>query len=208
MPRAFRRRTRQPQEGAQRRRVPVPQWVNPFWGILGSSIELMVLEEFVRRGIYVEHVPQQNKLGGFVDPSWEADFWLPQYNMWIEIQGSYFHSLPGQIETDAYRFAALEAAGVRVLAWWEYDIRSRLKELFDAVPEFYNVDPARQRGYRVTPGYTFLEGGEGIDHLAGLRKALAGRRKPEQTQFRVADRIKHERERRRAKRQRALEGNR
>jgi hypothetical protein len=152
----------------------------------GSSIEKMVLAEFVRRGIYFEHTPQSNTLGGFVEKSWEADFWLPQYKIWIEIQGAYFHTLPGQIETDAWRFAALEAAGVKVIAWWEDDIRARLPELMDAVPEFYWVEKGRQDGYRLTPGLPFFEGGDGIDHLKGLRKALSNRAKPVQTNYRRA----------------------
>jgi hypothetical protein len=190
MPRSYIRRERKPRENDHHLRVMVPHWHDPFSFIQGSSIEKMVLAEFVRRGIYFEHTPQSNTLGGFVDSSWEADFWLPQFKIWIEVQGSYFHSLPGQIETDAWRFAALEAAGVRVIAWWEFDIRARLQDLMNAVPEFYYVDAQKNSGYKTTPGLPYYEGGDGIDHLAGLRKALSNRRKPEQTTYRQAKRRK------------------
>jgi very-short-patch-repair endonuclease len=195
MPSTYIRRTRKPQ--ATRRgkpgrtvRVPKPWWVDPYPWIQGSSIEKMVMAEFVRRGIYFEHTPQRNTIGGYIDPTWEADFLLPQYKIWVEIQGEYFHSRPDAIERDAIRFAAIEASGWRPVFWWEYDIRSRLKDLMDAVPEFYRVDSLRNEGYRRTAGLPFFEGGDGIDHLAGLRKALSKRRKPSGLVSRVRKRRK------------------
>lgn len=186
MPRTFLRRKRK-RDLDRNFKVYKPWWVDPFIWIQGSSIEKMVMAEFVRRGIYFEHTPQHNPLhwlAGLGNPTWEPDFLLPQYKIWIEIQGSYFHSLPGQIETDAIRFAAISLAGWKPIAWWEFDIRARLMELFDAVPEFYNVNAALQveaaHMYGTTAGLPFLEGGLGIDHLAGLRKALANRRRPPQ----------------------------
>lgn len=157
----------------------MPQFIDPYFFIQGSEIEKMVLVEFVRRGIYVEHTPQTNNVGGDVPRSWEADFLLPQYKIWLEVQGAYFHTLPNAIRSDAMRFAIIEAAGWRPIFWWEWDIRGRLNELMNAVPEFYRVQPALQRG-RVTTGQPFYEGGDGIDHLAGLRKALANRARPGQ----------------------------
>jgi G:T-mismatch repair DNA endonuclease (very short patch repair protein) len=174
---------RKAQHGPRRRRVPVPRWYDPYWWIQGSTIEKMVMTEFVRRGIYFKHTPQVNTLGGEVDPSWEPDFLLEQWQIWIEIQGGYFHTLPGQVEADAFRFAAIEAAGWRPIFWWEDDIRTRLNDLMDAVPEFYAAQ-GPITGER-TPGLPFYEGGDGIDHLAGLRKALSNRRKPVQMRSRV-----------------------
>jgi hypothetical protein len=179
-----RRGDRRRQKSARKIRVPVPRWIDPYWFIQGSTIEKMVMAEFVRRGIYFQHTPQTNSLGGEVDPNWEADFLLPQFTIWIEIQGGYFHTLPGQIEADAFRFAAIEAAGWRPIFWWEDDIRTRLHDLMDAVPEFYSAQPPTGT-YERTVGLSFYEGGDGIDHLAGLRKALSNRRKPVQLQSRV-----------------------
>lgn len=140
------------------------------------------MAEFVRRGIWFQHTPQSNNLGGFVDPTWEADFLLPQYKIWVEVQGGYFHTLPGAVERDALRFVMIEAAGWKPIFLWEEDIRSRLQDILNAIPEFYVVDHALNAKMAVgnTPGLPFYEGGDGIDHLAGLRKALANRARPPQ----------------------------
>lgn len=188
MPRSFIRRAgdRRPLKGLRRIRFFKQAWIDPFFDIQGSSIEKMVLAEFVRRGIYFEHTPQTNPLPWLPwmlaekhADRWEPDFLLPQYNIWIEIQGAYFHTLPGQVETDALRFAMISSVGWRPIAWWEDDIRTRLPELMDSVPEFYRVNLGAQHG-RTNHGLPFFEGGDGIDHLAGLRKALAGRARPPQ----------------------------
>ena len=178
MPRTYIRHERAPKERGFR--VYVPQFVDPYFWIQGSEIEKMVMVELVRRGIYFEHTPQRNSVGHGVPSDWEADFLLPQYRIWIEIQGAYFHTLDGQVQADALRFATIEAAGWRPIFWWEWDIRTRLVELMDAVPEFYRVKPAKQNGFRQSPGLPFYEGGTGIDHLAGLRTALRNRARPDQ----------------------------
>lgn len=194
MPRTFVRRNgeRVRQTVARSIKIYVPHWVDPYVWIQGSSIEKMVMAELVRRGIYFEHTPQTNSLPWpswmFTNKSnprnWEADFLLPQYKIWIEIQGSYFHTLPGAVEHDALRFAYIEAVGWKPIFWWEEDIRNRLQDLFNAVPEFYNVNRAKeaatQSSRRHNFGLPFYEGGDGIDHLAGLRSALRGRGRPPQ----------------------------
>jgi hypothetical protein len=192
MPRTYIRRNGERVPSDFRTRVRVPRWVDPYFFIQGSSIEKMVMAELVRRGIYFEHTPQTNNLpwaAWMIEPrkdprQWEADFLIPQYKIWIEIQGSYFHTLPGQVETDALRFAYIESVGWKPIAWWEDDIRTRLPELFDAVPEFYeinrNLEDRLQATRRRSDGLPFYEGGDGIDHLAGLRKALSNRGRPPQ----------------------------
>lgn len=175
---------RRPQTGYKKVRFYVPRWVDPFFFIQGSEPEKKVLSELVRRGIYFEHTPQTNTINwppevrdiAKSDPSkWEADFLFPQYKIWLEVQGFYFHTLPGAPEADALRLVCIKAAGWRPLFWWDYDIDNRLVELMDSVPEFYWVDPEKQGGKRKTPGLDFYEGGEGIDHLEALRKQLRGR---------------------------------
>jgi hypothetical protein len=172
------------------RRVPVPKWVDPFPQMQGSSIEKMVMAEFVRRGIYFQHSTESNSIawpaGTYSvlgsDPSKQkADFLLPQYKIWLEIQGAYFHTLPGAVEHDALRFAIVQSAGWRPMFWWEDDIRTRLMELMDAVPEFYRVNLKKNTGMNVSGGMgnNFFEG-EAPDTLKGLRSALAGRTKPPQ----------------------------
>ena len=184
MPRTFVRHERLPRD-TFKARVYTPWWVDPYWFIVGSSIEKMVMAELARRGVYFIYRNQTNNIGGFVDASWEADFYLPHHKVWIEVQGSYFHSLKGQIEADALRFAALEMAGWKPVFWWEFDIRTRLPELLDAVGVFYMVNRQKEAAaagkYGVSPGLRFKLGEEKLtDQLVGLRKALSNRTKPPQ----------------------------
>jgi len=192
VPRFFIRHERQPRDA--RFKVYRPWWVDPYWWISGSSIEKMVMAELARRGIYFIYRSQTNTLGGFVDPTWEADFLIPQHKIWIEVQGSYFHSLPGQIENDAFRFAAIEAAGWKPLFYWEFDIRTRLIELMDETPEFYMANLTVEMNARTlyggqAAGRPFALGSPDlVDQLAGLRKALSNRTKPPQFRKRRATR--------------------
>jgi len=196
MPRFFVRHERVVRE--QRSfKVYRPWWLDPNWWIKGSSIEKMVMAELSRRGVFFIFQAQRNDLGGFVDPSWEADFLLPQHKIWIEVQGSYFHSLPGQIEKDSLRYAAIEMAGWKPIFLWEFDIRTRLPELLDEIGVFYQVNQDFERKARVKfgdkygsviyPGKNFGVGSDlALDHLAGLRKALSNRAKPVQLEKRYA----------------------
>ena len=197
MPRFYVRHERKSRE-ERKFKVYTPWWVDPFSWILGSSIEKMVMAELSRRGVFFIFQPQKNDLGGFVDPTWEADFMLPQHKIWMEIQGSYFHSLPGQIEKDSLRFAAIEMAGWKPLFLWEFDIRTRLHDLLDEVGVFYQVSAVKEAAARAKygngpygstlyPGTNFGIGSDlGLDHLAGLRKALSARAKPVQLTKRYA----------------------
>jgi len=160
-------------------RVKVATWIDPFSGVQGSSIEKMVMAELVRRGIYFEHSTTGNTVGGAVDPTWKADILVPQYKIWLEVQGSYFHTLPGAVEHDAFRFAVVEASGWRPIFWWEDDIRTRLQEIMNEVPEFYIVTKGPNALNRDNTGLGFYEG-EAPDTLKGLRKALGNRTKQNQ----------------------------
>jgi very-short-patch-repair endonuclease len=174
-------------------KVYAPWWVDPYLDIPGSSIEKMVLAELSRRGVFFIFRSQRNDLGGFVDPSWEADFLLPQHKIWIEVQGSYFHSLPGQIEKDSLRYAAIQMAGWKPVFLWEFDIRTRLIDLLDEIGVFYQVNQKAEKEaadrYGASKVYEamryqdtqFSVGRDNlVDQLVGLRKALAGRTKPPQ----------------------------
>lgn len=184
MPRKYIRHERKRDE-ERNFKVYSPWWVDPYWFLTGSSIEKMVMAELARRGIYFIYRNQKNDLGGFVDPTWEADFYIPQHRIWIEVQGSHWHSLPGQIEQDSLRWAAIKAAGWTPLFWWEFDIRARLQELMDAVPEFYMaklaVEAAARKKYGTsTMGKTKLrfKVGSLTDQLVGLRASLSSRARP------------------------------
>jgi very-short-patch-repair endonuclease len=176
-------------------RVYAPWWVDPYLHIPGSSIEKMVLAELARRGVYFIFRAQRNDIGGFVDPTWEADFLLPQHKIWIEVQGSYWHSLPGQIEKDSLRYAALEMACWKPHFLWEFDIRTRLIDLLDEIGVFYTVNKSKEAaaferlqasevyGAMRYEDANFSIGRDLTDQLKGLRAALVKRTKP--TQFTV-----------------------
>jgi len=186
MPRTYvRRKGKRKRRAAPRWRIRKPVFQDLFPFIQGSVIEKKVMAELVRRGIYFEHTTQMNRIGGGVPAGWEADFSFPQYKIWLEVNGEHWHMLPGVPEADALRYATIEAAGWRVLVWWENDVDTRLQWLFDQVTEFTWVDHAMQEGYRLTPGLPFFEGGAGIDHLKGLRTANRNRRKPVRLRYRV-----------------------
>lgn len=187
MPRFFISSERKPRGEQRSFRTYVPWWVDPFFAIKGSSIEKMVMAELARRGVYFMYRPQGNNLGGFVPPDQEADFLLPQHKIWIEVQGSYFHSKPGQIENDAMRYAEIEMAGWKPVFLWEFDIRNRLIELMDEIGVFYQVDRSKEAEalsrYGASQVYDVMQyedanfsvGRELVDQLKGLRKALAQR---------------------------------
>jgi very-short-patch-repair endonuclease len=158
----------------RRWRVIQPKFYDPYWFLNGSVPEHMVMAELARRGIFFEYRAQNNKIGGAVDPTWEADITVPQYKIWIEVQGAYFHTLPGQLRADSLRYAAIKMAGWRPLFYWEWDIHSRLKDLLDETPEFYRVDPSENKG-KGDLGLPFKVGSN-TDQLKGLRQANANRR--------------------------------
>ena len=186
MPRFYLRRDgeRNVQDPEHRISLPTPYWVDPYWFIMGSEPEKMVIAELVRRGIYFQHIMQNNNLGGMVDPTWEADFTFPQFRIWMEINGVYFHTKVGQIESDALRYAKIEAAGWKVVVWWDYDIIARLPYLMDQIPEFHFVDPNKNRPGVTTLNLPFYTAGLTVDHLKGLRKALSARARQPQFEAR------------------------
>ena len=162
-------------------KVYSPKWVDPWWFINGSEPEKMVMAELAQRGIYFQYREPANDLGGYVDPTWEADIKCPQHKIWIEVQGAYYHTLEGQLKSDSIRFAAIKMAGWKPLFWWEWDIRARLDWLFDQVPEFYQVknneEKAARRRYGTSMGEAFKVGSN-IDQLVGHRTAMSNRAKP------------------------------
>ena len=191
MPRFFIRSERKRKED-RTFKVYAPWWVDPYLQIPGSSIEKMVLAELSRRGVFFIFRAQRNDLGGFVDPTWEADFLLPQHKIWIEVQGSYWHGSPGAIEADSLRYAKIKMAGWNPHFLWEFDIRTRLIDLLDEIGVFYQVSRSKEQEamerYMASKVYEAMQyedarfsiGSELVDQLAGMRKALSNRTKPPQ----------------------------
>jgi len=121
--------------GVQRSRKG--KWVDPFPWVHGTRPEKMVYAELSRRRIpflFLNDIklsfPEIELVKEF-----QADFVIPSLKLVIEVQGAYWHSMQKTIEADAMKMAYYEAAGYRVLAWWDYDIEERLHELFAADPQ-------------------------------------------------------------------------
>lgn len=135
-------------------RIRKQQWVDPFPSVQGTLPEKMVYAELSRRGIAFAF---QNEVP-FVIPEidfskdYRPDIIIPALKIIIEVQGSFWHSKPEAIDADAYKFAVYEMTGWRVLVWWDYDIMSRLLELFAEEPAFYYRTQAE--GYNAEFEYT------------------------------------------------------
>jgi very-short-patch-repair endonuclease len=124
-------------ERANRTRLLRGSWVDPFPFVHGTLPEKMVYAELSRRKIpfyFLNDLRFQIPEIEF-DKSFQADFMLPELNVIIEVQGSYWHAMEKAIESDALKFAIYELRGFRVLAWWDYDILSRLQQLFAEDPQ-------------------------------------------------------------------------
>lgn len=111
-------------------------WVDPFPEVHGTLPEKMVYAELSRLGIpflFLNdlrfQIPEIE-----LDKYYQADFVIPSLKLIIEVQGAYWHSKEKTIEADAFKFAVYELVGYKVLAWWDYDIISRLHELIISEP--------------------------------------------------------------------------
>lgn len=119
------------------RRIRKEQWVDPFPLGFGTLPEKLVYAELTRRNIpflYLNDIRAQIPEIDF-DQWYQADFVIPSLKIIIEVQGAYWHSKPATVDADAYKFAIYQMTGWKPLAWWDYDIESRLQDLFFESPE-------------------------------------------------------------------------
>lgn len=153
-------------ERASKLRVRKQGWVDPYPFIMGTVPEKYVYSELSKRNIPFLF---QNELR-FVIPEIEYDNWfrpdiaIPSLRIIIEVQGSYWHSKPEQIEKDAFKFAIYQELGWKVLIWWDFDILEDLPRLFAEEPAFipYQVD------YRNTKSTEYIENKKYIDDTKGI----------------------------------------
>lgn len=134
---------RRPPSGRRRgqagERIRKAEWVDPFPGILGTKPEKMVLAELYRRRIpfyFQYNVHDLPFIPGI--ENWRCDFAIPAFRIIIEVNGDYWHTKGDAPAKDAFRYAALEYAGWKVLVWWESDILTRLWDLCEAEPLIKN----------------------------------------------------------------------
>lgn len=117
------------------------RWVDPFPHIHGTEPEKRVYAALSARGIrfyflnQIEtSIPEIN-----IFKEYQADFILPDYKIIIEVQGFFWHTKPGAIESDAFKFAMYEAAGYTPLAWWDFDIIADVNLLFAREPRLAGI---------------------------------------------------------------------
>lgn len=141
MPRLFLRRPKVRTDERARRaakvRIRKPKWIDPFPEVHGTLPEKMVYAELSKRGIpfyFLNDMPINIPEIELIE-EFQADFIFRDFPIIIEVQGSYWHSKPDAIESDAVKMALYEMVGYRAYAWWDYDIYSRLQELISSIPE-------------------------------------------------------------------------
>lgn len=124
------------------------RWIDPFPAVHGTRPEKMVYEQLVRRGIrfyflneFTYTIPEIELV-----KEYQSDFVLPDQKIIIEVQGSYWHSQPAAVESDAFKFAVYQQAGWHALAWWDFDIEADVNKLFREEPLLanYNFIPANK----------------------------------------------------------------
>lgn len=122
---------------AGKQRVRKGRWIDPFPFVHGTLPEKMVYAELSRRGIPFLFLNDVKLSFPEIDlvKEYQADFVIPHLKIIIEVQGAYWHSKPKTVEADAVKMAYYELAGYRVLAWWDFDIITRLQDLFSNSPE-------------------------------------------------------------------------
>jgi very-short-patch-repair endonuclease/endogenous inhibitor of DNA gyrase (YacG/DUF329 family) len=100
-----------------------------------TSIEVAVKRVLIELDIlFVE----QKQIG-----HWLADFYLPEYNLVLECDGDYWHSLPKQIEKDARRDKWMKSKGYSILRLPENKIKANALQCV--------VDGLAQQGINPTP---------------------------------------------------------
>lgn len=92
-------------------------------------------------------VPFQFQYGYSDSPYTEAvenyrpDFMLPDYKILIEVYGSYWHTVPGQVESDRLKQAIYMADGWKVCIWWDWEIDEGVFKLF--IRDLYELVASR-----------------------------------------------------------------
>lgn len=112
---SHKRRWEQLPEEQKRRKIE--QMRSPDWKYAnGSKLERLIGEALADLAIEAHH---HYKIG-----TYEADFFIPQWNLVVECDGRYWHSLPEVQARDSVRDAFMRDRGYTVLRLGEKDIRA------------------------------------------------------------------------------------
>ena len=138
-------------------------FVDPFPEVLGSMPEKIVYARltlmqipFMFQSTFNVSIPEIA-----LNKDYRPDFILPDAKIIIEVQGSYWHSKPEQIEADSYKYALYQVMGYKVLIWWDYEIETNLDALLRRDLNTWEY----RRGGRIIDPKRQVE----RDDLAGLR---------------------------------------
>ena len=155
------------------------RWVDPFSAVIGTLPEKMVYAALSKRGIpfwfqnEIEFKIPEIKL--FKD--YRPDFAIPSLKIIIEVQGAYWHSTDEAIKNDAFKFAVYQMLGWKVIAWWDFDIQSRLDDLFLSEPAFAAYPPkdTKTSSSETSNGHKIIrddsKGVTTLNHKRGQRQA-------------------------------------
>lgn len=165
------------------------KFIDPFPLGFGTLPEKMVYAELSRRGIPFLYLNDLRFVFPEIDfdKTYQADFVIPAHKIIIEVNGSFWHSKPSTIEADAFKYAVYQQAGYRILIWWDYDIFSRLQDLFNQEPILGQYNPRNDRGSSELPVQSRLktDTSKGIRTL-NRRRAFAASYKKKAVRLRKA----------------------
>ena len=116
-------------------------WVDAFPEIHGTAPEKMVYQALTTLGIPFYFLNDIEFALPEIEffKKYQADFIIPSIKMIIEVQGAYWHSKPAAIESDAFKMAVYESFGYKAVAWWDYDITTRLDQLISSEPSLLAI---------------------------------------------------------------------
>jgi very-short-patch-repair endonuclease len=100
-----------------------------------TSIEIKMANELNARGI---EYTEQYVLGD----KFRLDFFLPEYNIVIECDGNYWHTLPATIARDKRKNAYVKACGFSMYRFWESEINRDVESCVDVVMAEINAKEA------------------------------------------------------------------
>jgi len=142
------------------------RWVDPYPWIMGTFPEKLIFAWLADRGIqFTFQAEFPDYPGTLTVESYRPDFLIEWAKVIIEVQGQYFHSLPGAPEHDALKAAVYEMSGYTPYAFWEDDILTDLGTLMGGIKELGR-----------TPKLGKYEWTQQIDDLKGLRAMNAASR--------------------------------
>jgi very-short-patch-repair endonuclease len=91
-----------------------------------TSIEIKMAEELKNRQI--EYIEQYN-----LGDKFTLDFFLPEFNIVIECDGNYWHTLPEVVKRDKSKNAYVKACGFSLYRFWESEINKDVEFCVDIV---------------------------------------------------------------------------